>query len=146
MDPVGLGASSSGAIPLPFPGGGTLVREGVGRVGLRNLLLWRVYVWEWPRDILPCDLDSRAGVASLLAEPVRTAPQSCHSQTCPRTLGLIAGSSPRGCGGEGCDSLKARLTLLPFSGKCGKVLHGICKYCSYSSEFFSKGKDGCKIQ
>ena len=67
--------TQSGQVPAVggpfFPEGGPLVREGVGRVGLGNLLL-SVYVrdcvydsvcvcvcmCEWPRDLLPQELAS----------------------------------------------------------------------------------------
>ena len=61
--------AQSGQVPAVggpfFPEGGPLVKEGVGRVGLRNLLLSVcvcvcVCVCEWPRDLLPQELASQA--------------------------------------------------------------------------------------
>lgn len=101
VDPVGLGASSCRAILLPFPGGGTLIREGVGRVGLRNLLLWSVYVWEWPRDILPCDLGSPAWCGLPRG---RTCPHSSSELSFPnlsKDTGIDCQQFSKGWGGGG---------------------------------------------
>lgn len=117
-------------------------------MGLGNLSLRSVHVWEWPRDIVRPDphlhFEERCGLpdgrtclhsSSALPFPHR-----------PRTPGLAAGTSPRAGGKEADDSFKAKLALLPLSCRCGKVLNGICKRRLYAFEFFSKlgwREEGC---
>ena len=89
----------SGQVPAVggpfFPWGGPLVREGVGRVGLGNLLL-SVYVCDCVYDYVcvcgngpdtsyPRSWPPRPGMTIHMAEPACTAPQSCPSQPWPGT-------------------------------------------------------------
>lgn len=83
----------------------------MGRVGLGNLLLSvRVCVHvcvNVPDTSRPGSWSPRSGVAALMAEPARTAPQSWRSLPDGGHLGLIVSSYPRG--GEGHGRLKAKL-------------------------------------
>ena len=149
--------TQSGQVPAVggpfFPEGGPLVREGVGRMGLGNLLL-SVYVRDcvydsvcvcvWMAQRPPAPGAGLLGLAwpsawlNLPAQLLKAAlpsPDLGH----PR---VIAGSYLRGGGKEGCDSLTVKLPFIPFGCIYGKVLNGIYKAVMQSFGFFSKGEGG----
>lgn len=99
-----------------------------------------------PETSCPVTRTSRTGAALPRG---RTCPHSSLTLPFPNLSQDTRTDCPqfsKGRGKEGDGSPEAKLTLLPFSCRCGKALNGICKCYLYSSEFFSKLGWGGRLQ